>query len=331
MSEGEMCDLSIIIVNWNTRGLLRKCLRSIYNNTKKLTFEVFVIDNASRDGSVEMVKKEFPQARLARNKENLGFARGNNQGFLQTKGKYVLVLNPDTEVIDDVFLKMVEYLKSNKEVGAVGPRFIYPDGTFQRYHYRFPTFISILTTWFLPRSVAYKLRPTRAYLMLDDDFSKVIEVPQPAGSCLMVRRGLFSEEDFMDEQFPIFFNDVDLCRRIYKKGLKIFVLPEAEIVHYKGKGGLEQGKKSLFLSAEYFLSMIDYFSKYEGAVKADLLRIFISLGFLIRTIAFFIGYICRLERKEEFRYEAARFHIFLWRKYVFSRKSSEKDRKIKVL
>ena len=320
MSEEEMCDLSIIIVNWNTRGLLRKCLRSIYNNTKKLTFEVFVIDNASRDGSVEMVKKEFPQARLARNKENLGFARGNNQGFLQTKGKYVLVLNPDTEVIDDAFLKMVEYLKSNKEVGAVGPRFIYPDGTFQRYYHRFPTFISILTTWFLPRSMAYKLRPTRAYLMLDDDFSKVIEVPQPAGSCLMVRRGLFSEEDFMDEQFPIFFNDVDLCRRIYKKGLKIFVLPEAEIVHYKGKGGSEQGKKSFFLAGEYFISMIDYFSKHEGAVKADLLRILISLGFLIRILVFSIGYVCRLKTKEEFRNETTRFDIFLWRKSVFERK-----------
>jgi len=318
-----MYDLSIIIVNWNTRGLLRKCLRSIYNNTEKLTFEVFVIDNASRDGSVEMVKKEFPQARLTRNKENLGFARGNNQGFLQTKGKYVLVLNPDTEVIDDAFLKMVEYLKSNKEVGAVGPRFIYPDGTFQRYYHRFPTFISILTTWFLPRSMAYKLRPTRAYLMLDDDFEKIVEVPQPAGSCLMFRRDLFPKEGFMDEQFPIFFNDVDLCRRIYNRGKKIFVLPYATIIHHWAKGGSEQGKKLFFLSGEYFISMIDYFSKYEGAVKTDLLRVLISLGFLIRILVFSIGYICRVKTKEEFRNETTMFDMFLWRKSVFERKPLE--------
>lgn len=319
-----MYDLSIIIINWNTGDLLRKCLRSIYDNTDKLTFEVFVIDNASKDGSVEMVEKEFPQARLIRNKKNFGFARGNNQGFLQAKGKYVLILNPDTEVVNDALLKMVKYLESNKEVGAVSGRFIYPDGTFQRYYRRFPTLSSMITTWFLPRNLAHKLKPTRAYLMLDDDFEKVIEVPQPAGACIMVRRKLFLKEDFMDEQFPIFFGDVDLCRRIYEKEKKIFVLPYARIVHHWAKGGSEQGKKSLFLSVEYFIGMIDYFSKYEGAIRADLLRIFVSLGFLVRTLTLFVGYICRVKNKEEFRYEAARFHIFLWRKYVFNRELPKK-------
>jgi len=315
-----MYDLSIIIVSWNTKDLLRKCLSSIYYNTDKLTFEVFVVDNASQDGSPEMVEKEFPQVSLIKNKENFGFARGNNQGFLQAKGKYVLILNPDTEVVNDALLKMVKYLDSNKEVGAVSGRFIYPDGTFQRYYRRFPAFSSMLTTWFLPRSLAHKLKPTRAYLMLDDDFERIIEVPQPAGACIMARRKLFLEEDFMDEQFPIFFGDVDLCRRIYEKGEKIFVLPYARIIHHWGKGGSEQGKNSLFLSAEYFISMIDYFAKYEGVVKADLLRILISLGFFIRTLVFSIGYICRVKNKEEFKYEVARFHIFLWRKYVFKRK-----------
>ena len=319
-----MYDLSIIIVNWNTKDLLRKCLSSIYNNTDKLTFEVFVIDNASRDGSTEMVEKEFPQTRLTRNKENFGFARGNNQGFLQAKGKYVLILNPDTEVVNNALLDMVKYLESNEEAGAVSGRFIYPDGTFQRYYHRFPTFFSMVTAWFLPQNLAHKLKPTRAYLMLDDDFEKVIEVPQPAGACIMVRRKLFLEEDFMDEQFPIFFGDVDLCRRIYEKGEKIFVLPYARIIHHWGKGGSEQGKNSLFLSAEYFISMIDYFAKYEGVVKADLLRILISLGFFVRTLVFSIGYICRVKNKEEFKYEVARFHIFLWRKYVFRRKLPKK-------
>jgi len=315
-----MPELSIIIVNWNTKELLRRCLNSIYYNTNKLSFEVLVVDNASRDGSAEMVKKEFPQARLMENKENLGFARGNNQGFLRSKGEYVLILNPDTEVVNDALLKMVKYLKSNKELGAVSGRLVYPDGAFQRYYSRFPTFLSILTTWFLPKTLAYKLKPTRAYLMLDDDFSKEIEVPQPAGSCLMVKRDLFLKECFMDEQFPIFFNDVDLCRRIYNKGKKIVVLPYAKIIHHRAKGGSEEGKRSLFLSVEYFLGMIDYFSKHEGATKADLLRIFISLGFLMRTVAFFISYISGLKNREDLRWEAIRFHMFLWRKYVFERK-----------
>lgn len=319
-----MFDLSIIIVNWNTRDLLRECLRSIYNNTEKLTFEVFVIDNASRDGSVEMVRKEFSQARLIRNKENFGFARGNNQGFSQATGKYVLILNPDTEVVSDALFKMVQYLESYNEVGAVSGRFIYPDGTFQRYYRRFPTFTSMLTRWFLPPSLGHRLGPTRAYLMLDDDFEEIIEVSQPAGSCLMVRRDLFLKESFMDEQFPIFFSDVDLCRRIYDKEKKIIVLPDATIIHHQAKGGSEQGKRSLSLSAEYFISMIDYFCKYEGIVKADILKTLISLAFLAKTLVFFVGYLCRVKNKEEFRYEAARFYMFLGRKYVFSRKLPKK-------
>lgn len=315
-----MPELSIIIVNWNTKELLRRCLNSIYRNAKKLACEVFVVDNASRDGSTEMVKKEFPGASVIKNEKNFGFARGNNQGFLRSKGEYVLILNPDTEIVNDALSKMVGYLKLNKEVGAASGRLVYPDGTFQRYYSRFPTFLSILTTWFLPKALAYKLKPTRAYLMLDDDFSKEIEVPQPAGSCLMVRRDLFLKECFMDEQFPIFFNDVDLCRRIYNKEKKIVVLPYAKIIHHRAKGGSKQGKKSLFLSAEYFLGMIDYFSKHEGVMKADLLKIFISLGFLIRTVGFFISYISGLKNREDLRWEAVRFHIFLWRKYVFERK-----------
>ena len=315
-----MPELSIIIVNWNSRELLRRCLNSIYHNTKKLAYEVFVIDNASRDGSAGIIEKEFPQVSLIKNKDNLGFAKGNNQGFLQARGRYVLILNPDTEVVGDALLTMVQYLESNKEVGAVGARFIYPDGTFQRYYRRFPAFLSMVTTWFLPRSLGHKLRPTRAYFMLDDDFEKVIEVPQPAGSCMMVRRDLFLQECFMDEQFPIFFNDVDMCRRIYKKGKNIFVLPDATIIHHWAKGGSEEGKRSLFLSVEYFLGMIDYFSKHEGATKADLLKIFISLGFLMRTMAFFISYISGLKNREDLKWEAIRFHMFLWRKYVFERK-----------
>jgi len=214
-----MCDLSVIIVNWNTRELLSKCLRSIYRNTKKLTFEVFLIDNASEDGSAEMTEKEFPQVDLVKNKVNFGFARANNQGFLRAKGKYVLVLNPDTKIVDDALSKMVKYLDLNSEVGAVGARFIYPDGTFQRYYRRFPTLLSIITTWFLPRSLGHKLRPTRAYLMLDDDFDKILEVSQPAGTCIMVRRDLFLEEDFMDEQFPIFFNDFAAEWRILQSSI----------------------------------------------------------------------------------------------------------------
>ena len=123
----------------------------------------------------------------------------------------------------------------------------------------------------------------------------------------------------MDEQFPIFFNDVDLCRRVYDKGLKIFVLPAAEIIHCKGKGGLEQAKPFLFLSAEYFISMVDYFTKHEGAMKAQLLKILLSFGFLMRSLFFLMEVILTIKTIEEFEYELKRLRLFSGRKSIFSR------------
>lgn len=315
MKKEEPTGLSIILVNWNTKELLKNCLRSIHRETKKVIFEVIVIDNASVDGSSNMVERAFPEVILIRNKENFGFARANNQGFARARGRYILVVNPDTEIVDNALFKMVQYLDLNKDVGALGAKFLYPDGSFQRYYNRFPTFFSIMARWFLPAKLSYRLKPVRSYLMLDDNFNSILEVPQPAGACIMVRKDLFVRENFMDEQFPIFFGDVDLCRRIYKKGLKIVVLPDARIVHYRGKGGLEQGKN--FLSAEYFISMVDYFSKHEGVIEASLLKFFFSLGFLLHTALLLMGLILGRGSPEEFKHEAHRLAAFLKKRSAF--------------
>jgi len=317
MKEDKPIDLSVIIVNWNTKELLRNCLSSIYRETKNVILEVILIDNASVDGSSNMVEREFPEVILIKNKQNFGFARANNQGFARAQGRYILIVNPDTEIVGDAFFKMVQYLDSNKDVGATGAKFLYPDGSFQRYYNRFPTFSSIIGRWFLPAKLACRLKLVRSYLMLDDNFDRILEVPQPAGACIMVRKDLFVRKNFMDEQFPIFFGDVDLCRRIYKKGLRIVVLPDARIIHYRGKGGLEQGKMPLSLSAEYFISMVDYFAKHEGVIEATVLRLFFSLGFLLRTWLLLIGVILGTKSQEEFKHEVHRVAAFLKKKSSF--------------
>ena len=316
-----MLDLSIIIVNWNTCDLLRNCLDSIYTKTRNISFEVFVVDNGSQDHSSEMVKKEFPQVKLIENQKNLGFARGNNQGFSSARGKYVLILNPDTEVINNALFTMVQYLESNENVGALGAKFFYPDGSFQRYYNRFPAFSSMVTRWFLPPRLACRLRPVRSYLMLDDDFDQEIEVEQPAGAGIMIRKKLFLEDNFMDERFPIYFGDVDLCRRIYDKELKIFVLPTAKIIHHRAKGGLAQGKLYLFLSVEYFSSMIKYFSKHHGYFMAGLLKILFSLAFMTRILLFLPGITTDTKRKNELKYELRKLYLFLTQRNIFIRLS----------
>jgi len=323
-----MLDLSIIIVNWNTRDLLRNCLRSIYKKTEGINYEVIVVDNASKDESTKMVKDEFPQVKLIENKKNVGFAKGNNQGFSLARGKYILLLNPDTELIDNSLLKMVNFLDLNKDAGAVGPKFLYPDGTFQRYYARFPTFLSVMTRWFFPDKLAYRIKSTRSYLMLDDDFSRIMEIEHIAAACIMVRRCLFSEENLMDERFPIFFGDVDLSHRIYDKGFKIYFLPEAQIIHYGKKGGTEQGKMTFSLSAECFLSLTNYFYKYHGVIKATLLRVLFSLSFGIRSLEGVAENLVGIKDKEELKYEIRRFYTFLTKKSVFTDDLPEKEENI---
>lgn len=321
-----LLDLSIIIVNWNTCDLLRSCLNSIYTRTRGITFEVFVVDNGSRDRSSEMVRREFLQVNLIENQKNLGFARGNNQGFSSARGKYVLILNPDTEVVNNALFAMVQYLESNGDVGAVGGKFFYPDGSFQRYYNRLPTFCFVITRWFLPWRLASQLKSVRSYLMLDENFDQELEVEQPAGACIMVRKKLFLDDNFMDEQFPIYFGDVDLCRRIYDKGLKIFVLPTAKIIHHQAKGGLAQGNLPLFLSAEYFSSMIKYFSKHHGYLMAALLKILFSLAFMTRVLLLLAATITNAQTKNEFKYELRKLSLFLTQRDIFIRMSTRKQR-----
>src|SRR3972149_5340490 len=137
-------DLSILIVNWKTKAFLEECLQSIYSSVKNISFEVIVVDNNSSDGSAEMVRKSFPEARLIENKENAGFARGNNQAYAVSKGRVIGLLNPDTIVYPGTFEKMVDYLNTHDGVGAVSCKLLNPDGTLQRELYRrFPSVVTI--------------------------------------------------------------------------------------------------------------------------------------------------------------------------------------------
>ncbi|MFZ5801249.1 MAG: glycosyltransferase family 2 protein, partial [Candidatus Omnitrophota bacterium] len=131
-------ELTISIVNWNSREYLRQCLESIRDNVRGIGYEVIVVDNASQDNSVTMVRNDFPDTLLIGNQENLGFARGNNQAFAKSRGRYFLLLNPDTRVLSGSLEKMVEFLGGHPDAGAVAPKYLNPDGTFQRYYYRFP-------------------------------------------------------------------------------------------------------------------------------------------------------------------------------------------------
>src|SRR3990167_668192 len=138
-----MPDLSIIIVSWNVKNLLKKCLESIFRNQGDLTLEVIIVDNASRDGTMEMVKTNFPQIKMISNEKNFGFAAANNQGIKQTKGDYLLLLNPDTEIVGSALKTAIDFMKKNQLIGACGIKHLNPDGSLQPSVRRFPTFLAI--------------------------------------------------------------------------------------------------------------------------------------------------------------------------------------------
>lgn len=289
-----MINLSILIVNWNTKDYLNQCLRSIKENVKGITYEIIVVDNNSDDGSDEMVRSKFFGVRLISNEANLGFAKANNQAYTFCKGRYLLLLNPDTIVLLGSLESIVNFLDSHLDAGAVTCKFLFPDKSFQRYYNRFPTIASAIFKWTLlvkvfPNS---KFIQWYTYSLDEDKFDKVRTIEQPPAACLMIRKELTEKIGFMDEKFPILFNDVDLCRRIWGAGYRVYIQPQAEIIHYKGRG-LKQGKS---LSVEFYISLFNYFRKYHGWHAAYILKFVFCGDLLLRSILIFLAVCLKKKR-----------------------------------
>lgn len=272
-------DVSIIIVNWNTRLLLERCLCSIEAGVGGLAAQVLVVDNGSTDGSAELVAGRFPLVELVRNQENVGFARANNQAYGRAQGRYVLLLNPDTELRVEAVKRMVRFLDTDQQRAGVTGVLRNPDGSLQRYHKRLPRWSYVLWSETLLRNVAPGNRWVRDFYMLDEPFEAVTEIEQPPAACLMLRRSVIAPESLFDERFPIFYNDVDLCRRLQDAGLRLFLLPEAEVMHHGGAGGVgampDQGV------ADSLIGLIRYYRKHEGLISAGILWLILTLNSLL--------------------------------------------------
>jgi len=254
-----MADLSIIIVNWNTRQLLDGCLASIYGETKNINFEIFVVDNASSDGSAEMIKEKYPAINLIINKKNCGFAAANNQAIKEAQGKYILILNSDTIILDGALNKLLDVLRSRPEVGILGAKTLNKDRTIQKTARRDPT---LLTQLFLPSKIKklfQNWRPFKEYYFDDFDYEKETFVPQLQGSFLLVKKEVFDKIGPFDEKFFIWFEEVDFCLRARKTGYKILYSPAGSIVHYGGESfsKLDTLKKQTL----YSRSLLHYFWK----------------------------------------------------------------------
>lgn len=271
--------LSIIIVSWNVRELLQNCLRSVLAETN-LTLQIIVVDSASTDGSPEMIAEQFPQVELVACQENVGFPGGNNLGLARANGRYILLLNPDTNVHGDALSKMVSYLQQNPKVGVVAPQLLNEDGSVQSSRRRFPTLRTAFfeSTW---------LQPYAPQAVLDDYFVRDVADGETAvvewvmGACLMTRQEVVAQVGGLDEKYFMYSEELDYCRRIHEAGWQVVYYPQAQVTHLSGKSS-EQAVTQRHIN--FNRAKLRYFRKYHGRLAAGILRLFLLKSYFWQLI-----------------------------------------------
>lgn len=276
--------LSIIIVSWNVRDLLGDCLRSIAAGRGDLELEVIIVDSGSSDGTPQMVEEAFGQeafpVRLIARPDNVGFPKGNNIGIRQAQGHYILLLNPDTEIVGDALQVMVSYLEENGDVGVVGPQLRNPDGSVQSSRRRFPSLATAFweSTWLEPWAPQ---RLLERYYVLDRADDAPGDVDWVVGASLLTRREVVEQVGLLDEDYFMYSEELDWCRRIKAAGWRVVYLPAARIIHHEGKSS-EQAVTARHINFQR--AKLRYFRKYHGRLVCFLLRSFLLLNYLWQMV-----------------------------------------------
>lgn len=254
-------ELSVIIVNYNSHKIIPTCLNSILDNVKNIDYEIIIVDNNSKDDSCKLIEEKFKECILIKNYNNIGFARAVNQGFRMAQGEFLLILNPDVRVLNSSIIKAIKFLKNNPTVGILLPKLLNSNGTLQYSCRKFYDFKTII----FKRFPLAKFNPINhiisSHLMIDEDHDKPLEVDWGLGACMFIRRAALKGNKVFDERFFLYFEDVDLCFRMKRKGFKIIYLPEAVMIH----AHMRQSAKGLINRAkwEHFISLLKFLLKHK--------------------------------------------------------------------
>lgn len=288
-----MCDISFIIVSWNVRELLKRALQAMLDDTRAERIEIIVVDNASRDGTVEMLRENFPNARVIANAENVGFTRGNNQALQIAQGRYLFLVNPDTEIQRGAARALIEFMdaSANARVGIVGPQLVYPDGAIQSSRRRFPKFSTALfestklEQWF-PRN-----RLITDYRLLNTDNYQTQDVDWVVGAALFARRAVYEQIGGLDERFFMYSEELDWCKRAKDAGWRVVYFPNARVLHHEAKSSDQvRAQRDIYFHS----SKVRYFKKHRGNFQGELLRYFLLSTFAYQwceeAVKFLVGH-----------------------------------------
>jgi N-acetylglucosaminyl-diphospho-decaprenol L-rhamnosyltransferase len=269
--------VSIIIVNWNTRDLLADSLESVYATMVGDSFDVFVVDNASTDDSVAMVRAHFPEVYLIQNSENLGFARANNQAMVLSKAEYVLLLNSDAVLLPGAMDYLISFLRENPQAGAVGPRLLNGDGSIQ------PSCHPMLTPWreFWRLSFLDRILPLAGYPFALRDGVMPRRVDVLKGACILFRRAALEKVGLFDEGYFMYTEEMDLCLRLAHAGWHLYWTPAARVIHY---GGQSTGQIPAEMYIELYRSKMRFHTKFGGQRRASYFRLLLFSAYLPRYL-----------------------------------------------
>jgi GT2 family glycosyltransferase len=285
-------DLSIIVINYNTKKITKDCLDSIVKNTKNLKYEIVVVDNASKDGSVEMLRKlvkKYP-LRLIPNKKNLGFGKGNNQGIKLAKGKYILLLNTDTLINDNVLKEIVDWMEKHPKVGVSTCALRNADSSLQGTGGYFPNLSKVFAWMFFLEDLPFLDRLIKPFHPMhaqspfykgEGFFEKSHEQDWVTGAFLLTRRKVIDEVGFFDKDYFMYVEEVDYCWRVKKQGWQVWYLPRWSIVHLGGASSTAE-----FPILSELKGIKTFYKKHKPSYQMAILRVFLKAGMAVRVTIF---------------------------------------------
>ena len=297
-------DISFIIVNWNTKDLLRDCLESIIKTVDVLAYEVIVVDNASKDGSVEMLSEQYPQVKAIANSENRGFGAANNQGFAAMKGKYALLINTDAVLTAGAVQKLWAFAEAHPEAAIVCGQLLNADGSKQNSIASFPTLLSLATNTSLLEYLFPSRYPSKRY-----EHKEPLEVDSAVGACMMIRKKALDEVSFFDERYFFFFEETDMAYAMKKAGWRIYQVPDALTYHLQGQSIGHNSRSRI----EFYRSRYQFLRKWKSKAYCGLASMIIFVRLVLTFLLNALGVVATLGLVKNIRQKTGVYlDIILW-------------------
>ncbi len=275
-----MKDITIVIVNWNTQDLLKNCLDSVCQTIKDISYEIIVVDNASTDGSANMLREEFPDVKIIENKENRGFGAANNQAFAVMKGRYALLLNTDAVLTEHAIRELFLFMEDHPETSLTCGQLLNEDGSRQNSIANFPTLITMSANTSLLEYIFPGRFPSKRYI-----HESPVEIESAIGACVLARKKAMDDIGVFDERYFFFFEETDWAYRMRSAGWKIYYVPSASIYHLQGKSVGESIRSRM----EFYRSRYQFFHKYKNPAYVFIIYCVIIVRLIINWLSTLLG------------------------------------------